>query len=194
MGNLSCNCNSPRSTSKNLLGVVDSTDIRKNIIRIKNNNLKKKYIFNLSYPIFRISVIPTSLQKIPQFRLIIYDSSINNDIFLNSTSVISNISINNVLNINNKTIGKQIIDKFNSTCPVSLDAEQRNNCIYFEKYNASIEFATKPLGDFKIIIEGYDTLRTLMFESKIDRIWANDYGRNDYDDDDDDDNDKIINI
>jgi len=204
MGNLSCSCNSPRNSSKNLLGSIDSTNIRNNILRIKNknknnNNFRKKYIINLHYPVFRISTIPNSLDKVPQFKLIIYDSYSINDIFQNSIPIVSNISVNNVLNINNITMGKQIIDRFNSTCPVSLDAEQRNNCIYFGKYHATIEFTTKPLGDFKIVIEGYDTLRTLMFESKIDKIWANDYGK-DYDDNDDnddndnDDNDRIINI
>ena len=174
MGNLSCHCNSPRDTSKKLLGTVDSTNIRNSILRIKDNNFRKKYVINFHYPVFRISTMPDSLDKVPQFRLIIYNNYVINDTSFDSMPVVSSISVNNVLNINNITISRHTINTFNSTCPVSLDSEQRNNCIYFGKYDAAVEFSTKPLGDFKIVIEGYDTLRTLMFESKIDKIWIND--------------------
>lgn len=171
MGNLPCS--DSRKLVKEPLCSIESTEIRKCFIKINKRINQYKFRVKCNFPLYKIYTLSESKFNVPDFKLIINNKYQMDDIVVNLSPVSSRRSMNGILNINKSSFDFRFIDKLNSNCPVQLDDKQRKNSIYFFEYDTFIEFDYVPKGNFKLIIEGYDKLRTKMYPSHVDKEWIN---------------------
>ena len=176
MGNLPC---SDTRKNKEPLCSIESTEIRKCTIKINKRINQDRFRIKCNFPVFRIYTIAESQFQVPDFKIVVNNKYQLDNIVVNLSPVKSKSSKNGVLNINKKTFDFRFIDKLNTNCPVQLDNKQRKNSLYFYEYDTFIEFDYIPKGNFKIIIEGYDKLKTKMYSSHVDKEWIN-YNEFDY--------------